>query len=395
MNIDDSVRKFISLSKRQKEVLRRVCKGMPYKKIAMELFIAKSTVKAHMAQIYTKLDLIDLPRDERIYQIRSIYCPLLKQEEAKKGIIVVEPEIDDEEQEEEEDEIDEVISPEMNAIIIYDEKALTTLEGGSESMQSDIQYQKPKKKKKSIVFRIFGTLVILTALGLMVTGGYVAYKVFICGETPGWLVKEPQPAPEGVAVEPVVPAPEVEVQEAPQVEIGEVEKPAIEIVAAEPIPVPTAVPVQPTAEIVIVPTVAPTVEVLVQKEYYDVGEWAKEGNVSVRLKEYNIRQDHAMELYIEVWNKSSKDVLFSWSPNVCFTLTDNTGNIYEIWDPYDYSALDNEVVEASQVQVIRYKGQNAAAAYVNDPMFNSEVTELYLIIQEFSVFRNVKFKITK
>jgi len=395
MNIDDSVRKFGLLSKRQKEVLRRVCKGMPYKKIAKELFIAESTVKAHMVQIYTKLDLIELPRDERIFQIRSVYCPLLKQEEEKRRIIVVEPEIDDEnqaqEQEQEDEDIDEVISPEMNAIILYDEKALMKLKGGSESMRSDTQPIKIKKKK-SIVLRIFGILVVLTALGFMVTGGYVVYKVFICGEVPAWLAGKIQPTPEVVVMEPEAPAPEVAVQEEPEVEIVEVEEPPAEIVVAEPTPMPTPEPVQPTVEILIAPTVEPTVEV---KEYYDVGEWAKEGNVSMRLKDYNLRQDHAMELEIEIWNQSSKDLLFSWSPNLCFVLTDNTGNIYEIWDPYDYSTLDNEVVKASQVQVIRYKGQNEAAAYVNDPMFNSEVTELYLIVQEFSVFKNVKFKITK
>jgi hypothetical protein len=146
---------------------------------------------------------------------------------------------------------------------------------------------------------------------------------------------------------------------------------------------------------VIVPTVAPTAEVVVQKEYYDVGEWAKAGNVWTRLKKCHFRFEEAMELEIEVWNQSSKDLMFSWNPSVSFMLTDNTGNVYETWAPYDYSTLDNEIVKAGDLQVIRYKGQNEALAYLNAPMFNSEVTELYLTMQEFCVFQNVKFRITK
>jgi len=70
---------FSTLSSRQKEVLRLVCQGTAYKEIAELLIVTESTVKSHMRVVYDKLDLFHLNRDDRIYKIRSIYCPMFEE----------------------------------------------------------------------------------------------------------------------------------------------------------------------------------------------------------------------------------------------------------------------------------------------------------------------------
>ncbi len=376
---DNPRNKLASLSKRKKEVLGLLCQKKPYKDIAKELFIAESTVKAHMAGIYEKLGLDNLPRDERIFQIKSVYCPLLHGKEESK---IIDAEYEEIVEESEEETISEDISPELNAMILYDEKAITTLEGGSDSMQSN---QKPIKikRKKSFIGRVFGFLVVLIAVSLMVAGGFYIWQTFFCPEVPQ--AEAPQIEPE--VVSPAVQAPEA----APQVEIQE---PASEIIVEAP--APTVEVVEPTLEVVIVPTVKtekPTPEVIVQKEYYDVGEWIKKDNVWMRVYLHQVDVSGNLDFRAEIWNKSDKDLMFSWNPSICFTMIDNIGNTYELWDFYGYGDLDKEVIESQDLRKIRYGTYSSIAIFKGDPVFNSEVTDLYLTMQDFSVFEKVKVKV--
>lgn len=100
--------RFSSLSPRQKEVLQLVCQGYKYKDIASTLFITTSAVKAHMRQIYIKFDLMHLDRDERVYIIRSTYCPMFDQVSADtpdESIQIIDPEPEPEPVTQEEDEM--------------------------------------------------------------------------------------------------------------------------------------------------------------------------------------------------------------------------------------------------------------------------------------------------
>ena len=86
---------FSSLSPRQKEVLRLVCQGTEYKEIADLLIISISAVKSHMRAVYDKFDLLHLKRDERIFKIRMIYCPMFEEnseETSKTSGEVLDPE---------------------------------------------------------------------------------------------------------------------------------------------------------------------------------------------------------------------------------------------------------------------------------------------------------------
>lgn len=77
--MDDPVRQLSELTEREREVLRLVCKGLPYKSVGKKLFIAEATVKSHMGNIYRKLGL-DMPqRGQRKMMLFQIYCPVLKE----------------------------------------------------------------------------------------------------------------------------------------------------------------------------------------------------------------------------------------------------------------------------------------------------------------------------
>ena len=153
---------FSSLSSRQKEVLRLVCQGLEYKEIAQILVIGESTVKSHMRTIYEKLGLLDLKRDERVYQIRAVYCPFFNgtpQEDEDIEIIEVEPE-------------PEAITPEENLMLIKDQNALLSLRNTYTPLSSP-----PKKKSAGRrVLGCFSFFALLIILGLALFGGYTLWQ---------------------------------------------------------------------------------------------------------------------------------------------------------------------------------------------------------------------------
>lgn len=79
MNINDPVQQLSALTEREREVLRLVCDGLPYKSIGEELFIAEATVKSHMGNIYVKLGLDSLLKSQRKLILYQVYCPVLQE----------------------------------------------------------------------------------------------------------------------------------------------------------------------------------------------------------------------------------------------------------------------------------------------------------------------------
>ncbi|WP_307190010.1 response regulator transcription factor [Geomicrobium sp. JCM 19038] len=56
---DDDSTKFAQLTVREAEILRHVTLGKSNKEIASDLFITEKTVKTHMTNIFSKLDVHD------------------------------------------------------------------------------------------------------------------------------------------------------------------------------------------------------------------------------------------------------------------------------------------------------------------------------------------------
>jgi DNA-binding CsgD family transcriptional regulator len=105
-----------SLTKKQRQVLLRVCDEKTYGEIAQELKRSRNTVKSHMRNIYVKLGLEFVPSEDRRVLLREIYCPLLK-EITPQPIVVMESE-----ESEEDDDIEIVegiIVEDENPILLY------------------------------------------------------------------------------------------------------------------------------------------------------------------------------------------------------------------------------------------------------------------------------------
>jgi len=326
-------KKIASLSPRQKEVLQLLCQGKKYKEIAEALFIEESTVKAHMAGVYEKLGLIELKRDERVFQIKSIYCPILQEEEEEPEIIDAPYEVIVVESEPVE------ITPELDEMVSSDEYAIIKFEG--EKIPMSIKPNEGKGKGSGVK-RFFRTIFVLIVLVMVGFGGLYIWQNFFA---------KPEETPEYMSQPEVIP--EV-ISEA----ISEVISPA-----------------------------------KTQKEYYDVSEWVEQGDVWLRIRDYDIDNMGIIAINIEVWNKSSNDLLFSYNPGINFKMTDNTGHVYDLWGPCEISALDNEVIDAQDVEKINFKATSSTVTYSDEAIFSADVTDLYLAMDGFSVFKNVKFLI--
>jgi DNA-binding CsgD family transcriptional regulator len=301
-------KKLALLSPRQKEVLQLLCQGKQYKEIAEALFIEESTVKAHMAGVYEKLGLIELKRDERIFQIKSIYCPLLQEEEKPEIIDVPYEDIVDNSEPEE-------ITPELDEMVSSDEKAIIKYEGENKIMSS-----RPNQGKGRLsgVKRFFRTILVLIILVVIVGGGLYIWQNFFGGT---------EVIPQGI----------------------------------------------------------------LQKEYYGVNDWVKQGNIWLRIRDYHIDNIGLIEIDMEIWNKSSNQLLFSYNPGISFKMTDNTGHSYKLAGPYDKSSMDNEIIDAQDVRKIDFKANASTVAFYDKAVFSADVTDLYLTMDEFVVFKNVKF----
>lgn len=74
----DILRKLLSLSAREREVLGYICDGRGYKYIAREMVVSVNGVKSHANHIYLKLGLNQFPDTAfRIKLLHEVYCPAL------------------------------------------------------------------------------------------------------------------------------------------------------------------------------------------------------------------------------------------------------------------------------------------------------------------------------
>jgi len=83
---NDTRKRLESLSKRERDVLLRVCAGLEYKVIAEELHIALSTVKTNMGRVYVKLGIDGIPDAEKKKRLFDEFCPALKEKETSVGL---------------------------------------------------------------------------------------------------------------------------------------------------------------------------------------------------------------------------------------------------------------------------------------------------------------------
>ena len=311
-----------TLTPRQLEVLRIFCQGEKYKKIGKKLYMSEGTVKTHMTSIYEKLELFDLDPNERKFNLRSIYCPLLKERFTE-----------NKEYDRSNDTEPASKLLEENEVPMTDQSTMNSL--NNNQVAKNLKSDKRKGTNTTLgCVKIFGFLLLL---------GFAAVGIFFI-----W-----QQIRQGVSdVISLIPTSEV----APAV-------PTVSFV--------TDIPSTEDEQAADKPGSSST-----SGGIYEVGEWHKEDDIWIRVYEYKLdsRQDY-LRISIEMWNKSGEDIYFSWDPDENLRLVDNTGTGY-----YMASAGlgGNEVFPSGE------RLDLGSAAFTADPMFESNVTELYLTAEYLS-----------
>jgi len=337
MNSKNSKKLLSKLAPQQLEVLKRVCKGYPYKKIAEELYISLSSVKSHMVAVYRKLELTHLlNRDERMFQIRSVYCPLLQELEEtlpqEQPIQESEPEIEP-----------TPITPEEEEIINGDEKALVTYMQEPVSISGGEEKMKRKKKRTFLKF-----VLALIMIAFMVFGAWQA-----------WIYVKDVPI-----VSSVIALINPETSAASESKTS----PAVESEASSV--------TQPEATSIIEPIVSAIKSSLGSSEdTYEIGEWHKEDDLWFRV--YEVEISDPLFIYFEIWNKSTDDIYFTWTTQQNISLTDNTGSDYAITESFRYKKENVNLPAGTRYDLKRVN-------YWSDPLYKENVTELLFSIEYFS-----------
>ncbi len=373
MRENSSKDRFLTLTDREKEVLQLVCKHKSYREIADQLFIAKTTVKKHMFNIYNELGLHDKKKTERILAIHNVYCPMFsevdesKEDDVEIEIIDVTPEseplppeekeIIDVTQEPESKSPDEVeiidvppepepLSPEEEEIIDGDEMALITytpepIIGGKEKMGT--------KKKRSCVKYIF-----VLILGVLLT----------LGAWQGWQYIKDIPIVTSI-IELIDPGVSTETQsEASSETKSEFSSIAEPIISSIQSALGSSV------------------------DAYEIGEWVKQDDVWVRLSDYEVTA-MLIALDIEVWNKTGHEYFFSWNAEDNFSMVDNLNDKYEVASGY------LRKVNLGNGERMKIPGHKFGTVdFRNDPLYKSGVTDLYVTMEFFSTIDKAVFHIS-
>ena len=127
---------------------------------------------------------------------------------------------------------------------------------------------------------------------------------------------------------------------------------------------------------------------------YEVGEWHKEDDMWIRLREYELTNyDYDLiNVHVEIWNKSDKEIHFSWDTETNLELKDNIGTRYKLTNRY-IPGSDNETLLPQERSDLIPGLSKATAEYFVSPMFENGVTELLFSVNYLSRFEKVTWRI--
>ena len=130
------------------------------------------------------------------------------------------------------------------------------------------------------------------------------------------------------------------------------------------------------------------------EDVYEIGEWHKEDDMWIRLRDYELTNyDYdRMVLYLEIWNKSDKEIHFSWNTETHLELIDNIGTRYKLTNRY-IPGSDNETLLPQERSDLIPGLSKATAEYFVSPMFDNGVTELLFSVDYLSRFEKVTWRI--
>lgn len=360
MASEDPLERLPLLTTRQREVLGLVCSGMDYKSIAGELYIAESTVKAHMGNIYQKLGLDSMPGAQRTKTIFEVCCPALDQ--------VTQVLVDESEEPEPVAEIvEKMVDEDERALVIWQSKPLTRIEP---IRLEPIPYQ-PRRFR----WTVFGMIV-----GVILIGGiFFTLRGALETDTP----------------------PEEQTEATPVVQMVEVPVELTVLVTTTPEPaMPSTTPVVQEVVVVVTATSPPTpIPSPTPSEpantspdtILEVGEWWKTESIWLRVSEVEFIESGSVFFEIDFWNRTEDQLFFEWSGLKSFSLVDNTGHFYTFRSTA--SASWNEIVEADEL-ITLHNGYGTTVSF-NDPFyFDPAMTDLWFTVIELSRVTFAKWHIT-
>lgn len=305
MATDDFANKLAKLTYRQLEILQHICNGLDYQTIADELFLAVGTVKTHMGNIYKKLELYNLPVEQRRKLLFQDLCPALENIKIRSVSTV------DDEPETVPDRIMKMVEEDERSIVPYYPGPLVQRPENIHVI--DVQSAPPPRRgcRNMLIGILIGIVFALIA-------GFLLWRILI---VIGQLTVTPVVS---VEVKPTTtPEPELPTSSPIVTEI-------VLIVTATPKPgTPTLAPMTPA----IIPptdTPEPTIPLYTPTEtVLEVGESLRRGNNLLTLVEVYFRPFDGYEctlgLSFNFENTASSPVIFTLRNNQ-FSLEDNLGN---------------------------------------------------------------------
>ena len=111
-------------------------------------------------------------------------------------------------------------------------------------------------------------------------------------------------------------------------------------------------------------------------------------DIWVRLVEYEVDSRY-VNLNFEIWNKTNKDLYFSWDPQENFSMVDNKNNRYDV-----FSASTREV-SVGKDERLKFTGHGYSTVQFNDdPLYKSGVTDLYITMEYLSEIDKATFHVS-
>ena len=314
MTDPEVLQKLASLTERQREVLGMVCDGYDYKTIAEKLVVAVPTIKAHVGNIYVKLDLDQMIVALRKKALFEIYCPALREADfAPRKEEEIEPEPVPE-------YVQEMVEEDEKAMIPY-------VKGEIIHIPSD----EPIKPRRSRVWLLI--IIMLILLALSVLGGFEVYErvTDFLGDL-GVIAVEPSPDPtqEMIAIS------------SPTVQIAQAQPTAIPmetmVIPTKTIMLPTQTQPPPTSTSTLSPT-SPPKPITLFDDNFDQGlspTWQGiSGNPSIVNGMLTADQetwlfvgDPSWTNYSVEFEADAGDCMLSWGSNVVAVRVSDMDNMF-------------------------------------------------------------------
>jgi hypothetical protein len=358
-----------SLTKKQRQILLRVCDEKTYGEIAQELKRSRNTVKSHMRNIYVKLGLEFVPSEDRRVLLREIYCPLLK-EITPQPIVVMESE------ESEEDDDIEIVE----GIIVEDENPILLY--SPQPLQSQ-----PRPRQRMFIFALgCGAVLFILLVGAVGLGFVLGNQFEFRGGAQAEVTQAESPTVDVAQMITEEPAP----TETEQVVVPPTQPERTEVIPPST-PVVNVTVVQSTPTHVPKPTNTPDLDTP-SGSIIQAGEWWMQDDVWLRVKSAQLTEQGGIWIILEMWNQTSIPLSWQWNAGGNLSLTDNTGHIY-IPTNQSSNLIGQTILDPGELSEVTLRSFGYSAVYQDPSFFNPSVTELILTVIGFPNIPEAKFRI--